>query len=72
MSMEVESIARKWGNSLGFIIPKEIVKKENIKPNTKIRFEIKRTNDISKTFGMLKLKMSGQEAKDSAREGWHD
>ena len=69
--MEAESIARKWGNSLGFIIPKEIVEKENIKPNTKIRFEIRRVTDISSTFGMLKRKMSGQEAKDRMREGWH-
>lgn len=70
--MEAESIARKWGNSLGFIIPKEIVEQENIKPNTKIKFEIRKVNDISHTFGILKRKMSGQEFKDRARKGWHD
>ena len=38
--MEVEAIAKKWGSSIGFIVPKEVVEKEKIKPNSKVKFEI--------------------------------
>lgn len=68
--MEVEAIARKWGDSIGFIVPKEIVEKEKIKPNSKVKFEIIKVSDISDTFGKLKRKLSGQEFKDRARAGW--
>ena len=68
--MEAEAIARKWGDSIGFIVPKEIVQKEKIKPNSKVKFEIIKVTDISDTFGKLKRKVSGQEFKDRARSGW--
>ena len=68
--MEAEAIARKWGDSIGFIVPKEIVEKEKIKPNSKVKFEIIKVTDISDTFGKLKRKVSGQEFKDRARDGW--
>jgi len=68
--MELETIARKWGDSIGFIIPKEIAEKEKIKPNSKVKFEIIKVSDISDTFGKLKRKVSGQEFKDRARAGW--
>ena len=68
--MEVEARARKWGDSLGFIIPKEVVKKEKIKIDSKVKFEIIKVSDISDTFGKLKRKVSGQRFKDMARDGW--
>ena len=68
--METEAIARKWGDSIGFIFPKEIVKKEKIKPHNKVKFEIIKVTDISDTFGRLKRKVSGQKFKDMVRAGW--
>ena len=68
--MEVKAIARKWGDSVGFIVPKDVVEKEKIKPNSKVVFEIIKVSDISDTFGRLKRKVSGQEFKDRARAGW--
>ena len=68
--MEVTAIARKWGDSIGFIVPKEVVENEKIKPNSKVKFEIIKVSDISDTFGKLKRKISGQEFKDRARSGW--
>ncbi len=68
--MEVTAIARKWGDSIGFIVPKEVVEKEEIKPNSKVKFEIIKVADISDTFGKLKRKVSGQEFKNRARTGW--
>ena len=68
--METEVIARKWGSSIGFIIPKEIIEKEKIRPNSKVVFEIMKVSDISDTFGALKRKVSGQKFKNQARKGW--
>ena len=70
--MEAEAIARKWGDSIGFIVPKEVIEKEKIKPKSKVKFEIIKVTDISDTFGKLKRKMSGQEFKDRARAGWEN
>ncbi|MBI2654598.1 AbrB/MazE/SpoVT family DNA-binding domain-containing protein [Candidatus Woesearchaeota archaeon] len=70
--MEVEAIVRKWGDSVGVIIPKELAEKEKIKPNSKVKFEIIKVTDISDTFGKLKRKVSGQEFKDRARAGWQN
>ncbi len=68
--MEVEAIAKKWGSSIGFVIPKEVIEEEKIKPNSKVKFEIIKVADISGTFGKLKRKVSGQKFKDRARAGW--
>ncbi len=70
--MEAEAIARKWGDSVGFIVPKEVAKKEKIKPNSKVVFEIIKVTDISDTFGKLKRKIPGQKFKDRARAGWEN
>lgn len=70
--MEVEAIAKKWGSSIGFIVPKEVVEKEKIMPNSKVKFEIIKVTDISDTFGRLKRKVSGQKFKDMARAGWQN
>ena len=62
---------RKWGNSLGVIIPKETVEKERIKEDEKIRFMILRnTRVLKESFGTLKgkWKKSGQQIKDQARK----
>lgn len=68
-----ETIAevRKWGNSLGIIIPKETVEREHIKEKERIRLIIVReSNVLSKTFGMVKRKWkkSAQQIKDEARK----
>ena len=53
--VELKSEVRKWGNSLGLIIPKEIVKKEHLKPGQKVTaLLLKESNVLKKTFGMAK------------------
>ncbi|MBD3313652.1 AbrB/MazE/SpoVT family DNA-binding domain-containing protein [Candidatus Woesearchaeota archaeon] len=69
--IECESNIRKWGNSFGIIIPKDIMEKEHIKEDEKVRFMIIRDSKVLKeTFGMLKgrLRKSGQEIKDQTRK----
>ena len=69
--IEVETITRKWGNSLGITLPKDEVLREHLKVNEKVRvLVIKRLQTPEKTFGMFKGKItkSAQEIKDQLRK----
>lgn len=69
--MAVKTLTRKWGNSIGVILPKEFVEKQNIKENQEIILNIVKEVDLSDIFGMIKKrKMSGQKMKDLSREEW--
>ena len=53
--IECQSLARKWGSSIGLTIPKEVVDKAKIKENKLIKFLIvEDESPIKKTFGILK------------------
>ena len=67
--MQVE--VKKWGNSMGVILPKILVEKENLEENDKIIIEIVKQADLSDVFGSIKKRrMSGQEFKNMIRKGW--
>ncbi|PIN75647.1 hypothetical protein COV18_02260 [Candidatus Woesearchaeota archaeon CG10_big_fil_rev_8_21_14_0_10_37_12] len=68
--MAIEVTLRKWGNSLGVILPKELVQKKHLKSDDKIFLEVVKETDLTNLFGSLKRKTSGQQFKDMAREGW--
>jgi len=65
--MKTKAIAKKWGNSLGLIIPNELIKKENIKQNDELFIDISKKQNIMHLFGSLKLKESAQQFKDELR-----
>ena len=69
--MTATVVVRKWGNSLGITLPKELVEGQNIKEGDVLSLPvvIKKAN-LSKIFGSIKTGMSGQKFKDMAREGW--
>ncbi len=69
---EIEAYAKKWGSSLGIIIPKEVVDKEHITPKTKIAIEIKKSHTAREVWGMLQKgwKHTTQDLKNEARKGW--
>lgn len=71
---EIECIAKKWGGSIGIVLPKDVVEQEKIKPNEKIRIVIKRVplvRDFVRTVGPLKRTAeSTQKIKDELRKGW--
>lgn len=68
MASEVE--VKRLGNSVGVILPKELVEKKHLKVNEKILVEIVKEADFKKIFGTLKARVSGQKFKDLVREGW--
>lgn len=72
--METKVIARKWGSSIGVIIPKEIVDAKKIKENDEIIIEVKKKIVLAgDLFGMFKgrIKRPTQEIKDEMRAGWN-
>ena len=67
----IETRVKRWGNSFGVVIPREVVESENIREDEDVRLIIvKKSSKVFKeTFGIGKgkLKKSGQEFKDEAR-----
>jgi len=73
--IECESVARKWGNSIGLTIPKDIASKINLKENKKIRLIIlENSNPVKKTFGMLRnWKTPTRDIiKEMRKDSWDD
>ncbi len=73
--MEAVGKARKWGNSLGIVLPNEFVRGEQIEEGDEVVVKKKEHVDLSPLFGILKggkLKITAQEFKDEARKGWGD
>ena len=67
--MKIITKPKLWGNSLGFIIPKEIVKKEGITLDTNVMIEIKKENPLKELFGSLReWKIDAQKVKDEIRK----
>ncbi|MBI2550049.1 AbrB/MazE/SpoVT family DNA-binding domain-containing protein [Candidatus Woesearchaeota archaeon] len=55
-------IAKKWGNSIGIIIPKEIVEKEGIKLDKPVQIEVKPVKSVlAELFGTLKTNKSTEQ-----------
>ncbi len=61
---------KKIGNSLGLILPKELIKTKHLKQKERVTIEIVKEVDLRNVFGTLRRKMSGQSFKDMVREGW--
>ena len=69
-SMDVEAIARKWGDSVVVIIPKIIAEAERIRPQTNVKIKVIREDDLSDLFEKLNTKKTPQQLKNEGREGW--
>jgi len=67
---ETEVEIRKWGNSLGIVIPAEIAKAEGLKPHDKAWIKIMKIRySDPRAFGFLKdSKLNAQEIKDRLRK----
>ena len=61
---------RKIGNSLGVIFPSEMIKEKHLKENETVFVSVAKKGDLSKWFGAVKFKGSGQKIKDEMRKGW--
>lgn len=72
----VETKAKKWGNSLGIIIPKNIVSQEHLKEHSKVRLLLLKDARLSlkDIFGVAKgnLRKPTQQIKDELRAELYD
>lgn len=68
--MKIHTIVRPWGSSLGIILPREVVRKEELRSREEVIVEIKKKPDLRKIFGSLKFKRTAQKIKDAVRAGW--
>ncbi len=74
MEQIIETVARKWGDSIAVIIPKKIVDTQNIKPLDKISISLSKGRSIKEAFGAVKSwKINSQKTKEEIRrEEWKD
>lgn len=61
---------RKWGSSLGIVLPKKIVEEKKLKENDEVTIEVIKEADLSEVYGSLNFKKTTQELKNEARKGW--
>ncbi|MEK6952211.1 MAG: hypothetical protein AABX29_04285 [Nanoarchaeota archaeon] len=67
--MEIVTKPKKWGNSLGLIIPGGVVKKQGITSETMVVVNIKKVNKVKEIFGILKdWKIDTQKSRDEFRK----
>ncbi|MFA6022788.1 MAG: hypothetical protein WC781_01745 [Candidatus Pacearchaeota archaeon] len=70
MSIQTKVKVKEWGNSLGLIIPNEIVIKEDIQSNDEIIVTISKRNTLEDFFGKANKKLDAQKMKNEARKIW--
>ena len=69
----VLATAKRWGNSIGLVIPAEVVRKEGIRPGDAIDVVVrKRIPALEEMGGTLKLRHDLQDLLRAMEEGWDD
>lgn len=69
--MEIEVSAKKWGSSLGVVLPKPLVELYNIQENDKILLDVKKKHKALEFFGVIsQWKKSTKSIKDEMKKGW--
>lgn len=67
--IEVECETRKFGRSIGIIIPKWLAKKEGLGADEKVTVRIVKKANIKNVFGTLKTNLSVDEMNELTNEG---
>lgn len=67
--MAIEVTTKQWGNSIGVVIPFEIVERLQIKPEERVVIEVeKKTNVLEELFGAAPFKKSARKIVDDLRK----
>ncbi len=68
---EAHITAKKWGSSIGVVIPRGLARQENIREGDEVIIDIKKKNTIMEIFGSIRdLKIDSQKMKDEIRKEW--
>lgn len=66
--MIIEVRTKRWGNSVGVVIPNETIERLNIKPEEEIIIEIEKKNNVLKEmFGKAKFKKPAKKMIEDFR-----
>jgi antitoxin component of MazEF toxin-antitoxin module len=70
--MELNVKAKRWGNSIAFILPKAVVETKKINENDEITIVLASKPLAGELFGKFprSSKKSAQQIKDEIRRGW--
>lgn len=62
---------RRWGASLGVVIPNALAKDLRLKPGDDVALDVEPADGVLEAFGSLPgWKVDSQRLKDEARRGW--
>jgi antitoxin component of MazEF toxin-antitoxin module len=65
--------AKKWGNSIGLVIPADVVRKERIRPGDMVEVVLRRrVPRLEELGGTLKLRHNLKDLLREMEEGWDD
>ena len=67
--MQAKSKLKKWGNSYGVVVPKEIVEKEGLREGEVVEISVRKAVEVERLFGKYPFK-DLQSQKDAMRKGW--
>lgn len=71
--METELVVKKFGGSIGVLFPREILERQRIKVNDKIKVNVEKVADLGFMFGKGKsIKGSTQKMMDEIDEGEYE
>jgi antitoxin component of MazEF toxin-antitoxin module len=69
----VLSKAKKWGNSIGLVIPSDLVKKERIRPGDTVEILVRRRLPrLEELGGTVKLRHNLEDLLGEMEAGWDD
>jgi len=67
--VQARSKLKRWGNSYGVVVPKDVVEKEGLKEGEVVEISVRKATDVGRLFGKYPFK-DLQAQKDRMREGW--
>jgi antitoxin component of MazEF toxin-antitoxin module len=67
--LQAKSKLKRWGNSYGVVVPKEIVEKEGLKEGELVEVSVRKASDVRRLFGKYPFK-DLQAQKREMKRGW--
>ena len=65
------SKVRRWGSSLGVVIPSDVARKLHLQPGDDIFLDVQRSSGVFEAFASLRdWKVDTQKLKNDLRRGW--
>ena len=69
MVLQAKARLKRWGNSLGVVIPKEAAERNGLRVGEEVEIRLTRLNDITELRGKYPVE-DLQAAKEEMRKGW--